>query len=548
MMTSLRRKSRSEELQSHTFLTGPPVTFLQLTQAWTAVETWDLLLEAFSCRKVSGIDCCSIHRANSVRLQFLVVLLVTSIRDPKGNLTQIAYDAKGNPLTITDALNQVTTFTYNPQGLLLTTKDALNQTTTFAYDALGRLLTTTDPLNRITTLTYDAAGNVATSKDALNRVTTFTYDAKNRLVEIRDTNDGWTSYSYDGNGNLLTVTDAKHQVTTFAYDGRNRLFSTTDPLGKSDTYTYDGNDNLTTRHTPKGDDILFAYDAVNQLLSKTLPGSQITSYAYDLVGNLTNVTDPDSVLAMTYDQANRLTTVKTDGSSNQPAATLTYAYDKNGNRTTLTDPVTRTAYRYDSLNRLSQLGVPGPASCPTLPPGLVSRWLADGTPADAVGSNLATLRNGATFGPGLFNLAFHFDGVDDFLEVPDAASLKPAALTMSFWIKLDTLTSTSVSEQGLQWIFFKKNSRSTLFNAYGLAKVFRDGRHYLVFGINAASGQPVFVNATTNVVAGLWYHVVGAKKRGRELRAPHKFHAVSPLPWHQGFAAIEGVVPSGHDV
>jgi YD repeat-containing protein len=43
---------------------------------------------------------------------------VTSIRDPKGNLTQIAYDAKGNPLTITDALNQVTTFTYNPQGLV----------------------------------------------------------------------------------------------------------------------------------------------------------------------------------------------------------------------------------------------------------------------------------------------------------------------------------------------------------------------------------------------------------------------------------------------
>ncbi|MBP8153846.1 MAG: RHS repeat protein, partial [Nitrospira sp.] len=41
------------------------------------------------------------------------------MRDPKGNLTSITYDAKGNPLTITDALNQVTTFTYNPQGLLL---------------------------------------------------------------------------------------------------------------------------------------------------------------------------------------------------------------------------------------------------------------------------------------------------------------------------------------------------------------------------------------------------------------------------------------------
>ncbi len=138
------------------------------------------------------------------------------IRDPKGNLTQIAYDAKGNPLTITDALNQVTTFTYNPQGLLLTTKDALNQTTTFTYDALGRLLTTTDPLNRTTTLTYDAAGNVATSTDALNRTTTFTYDAKNRLVEIRDTNDGRTTYTYDGNGNLLTRITPKNETISFA--------------------------------------------------------------------------------------------------------------------------------------------------------------------------------------------------------------------------------------------------------------------------------------------------------------------------------------------
>ncbi|MEK6804385.1 MAG: LamG-like jellyroll fold domain-containing protein, partial [Nitrospirota bacterium] len=438
---------------------------------------------------------------------------VTRITDPQGNQTNITYDATGNPLTITDADNKVTQFFYNAQGLLTETRDVLypaNPATTFTYDALGRLLTTTDPLNRTTTFTYDAAGHVATSTDALNRVTSFQYDVKNRLTQVTDPNAGITAYAYDGNGNLLTVQDAKHQVTTFAYDSRNRLLSTTDPLGKTETYEYDGNDNLIKRQTPKGDDILFAYDAVNQLLSKTLPGSQVTSYLYDQVGNLTHVTDPDSVLAMIYDQANRLTTVKTDGSPNQPAVTLSYTSDKNGNRVNVTDPVQSVAYRYDGLNRLTQLGVPGSASCPTLPTGLVSRWLADGTAADAVGSNAGTLRNGTTFGPGLFNQAFHFDGIDDFMEVPDAASLTPSALSLSFWLKLDTLTSTSVSEQGLQWVFFKKNSRptTTLFNDYGFAKVFREGRHHVVVGINAASGQPVFVNSTTSVVAGLWYHVL----------------------------------------
>jgi RHS repeat-associated protein len=106
----------------------------------------------------------------------------------------------------------------------------------------------------------------------------------------------------------------------------------------------------------------FAYDAVNQLLTKTLPGSQITSYQYNLVGNLTNVTDPDSVLAMTYDQANRLLTTATAGSSNQPAVTLTYTHDKNSNRLTAVDPAGTNTYVYDVLNRLTSLTNPAGAT------------------------------------------------------------------------------------------------------------------------------------------------------------------------------------------
>ena len=286
---------------------------------------------------------------------------VTRVTDPKGNQTNITYDVKGNPLTITDADNKVTRFFYNAQGLLTETRDALypaNPATTFSYDALGRLLTTTDPLNRTTTLTYDSAGNVATSTDALNRVTTFEYDVKNRLKKVTDPLNGITQYTYDGNGNLLTVKDAKNQTTTFAYDDRNRLISTTDPLGKVETYEYDGNDNLTKRTTQKMDQIVFAYDAVNQLLSKTLPGAQVTSYTYSTVSNLLTVTDPDSNLTMTYDQANRLLTTATTGSPNQPNVTLTYTYDKNGNRLTVGDGVATNTTTYDPLNRLATLASP----------------------------------------------------------------------------------------------------------------------------------------------------------------------------------------------
>jgi len=305
--------------------------------------------------------------------------------------------------------------------------------TVFTYDATGRLLTTTDPLNRTTTLTYDAAGNVATSTDALNRVTTFAYDAKNRLTQVTDPNTGVTRYAYDGNGNLLTVTDAKNQVTTFAYDSRNRLLSTTDPLGKVETYTYDGNDNLTARHTPKGDDIFFAYDAVNQLLSKTLPGSQVTSYLYDQVGNLTRVTDPDSVLAMSYDQANRLMSVTTEGSSNQPTVSLGYAYDQTGNRLLLAEAAKTISYHYDGLNRLTGLG-----DGVSLPPPTTNRvawWKGEGSGADEQGTNPGILRNGVSFAAGFAGQAFRFDGVDDEIGFTSAVGSLGYQATVELWIK-----------------------------------------------------------------------------------------------------------------
>jgi RHS repeat-associated protein len=290
---------------------------------------------------------------------------VKTIRDPQNNLTTIDYDAKGNPVKMTDADNKGTQLEYDTRGLLTAVKDALfpvHPATTFTYDTLGRLLTTTDPLNRTTTLTYDAAGNVATSTDALNRTTSFEYDAFNRLKKVTYPATGVTEYTYDGNGNLVTVKDAKNQTTTFTYDAKNRLASTTDPLGKTETYAYDGADNLLTRVTPKNDTISFAYDAINQLLSKTLPGNQVTSYTYDTAGNLTGVTDPDSQLTMTYDLANRLTSVSTAGSSNQPSVTLTYTYDKNGNRLTLVDPTATNTYVYDALNRLTSLTSPAGAT------------------------------------------------------------------------------------------------------------------------------------------------------------------------------------------
>jgi len=64
-------------------------------------------------------------------------------------------------------------------------------------------------------------------------------------------------------------------------------------------------------------------------------------------------------------------------------------------------------------------------------------WSADGPTTDAISGIEATLRDGASFGPGIVGNAFALDGKDDFIEVPDSNSPRFGAqnFTISFWVR-----------------------------------------------------------------------------------------------------------------
>ena len=69
------------------------------------------------------------------------------------------------------------------------------------------------------------------------------------------------------------------------------------------------------------------------------------------------------------------------------------------------------------------------------PPGLVSWWAGEGSPADAVGSNGGVLRNGATFAPGLVGQAFALSK-GACVEVASSDSLHftgTNAMTLELW-------------------------------------------------------------------------------------------------------------------
>jgi hypothetical protein len=60
--------------------------------------------------------------------------------------------------------------------------------------------------------------------------------------------------------------------------------------------------------------------------------------------------------------------------------------------------------------------------CTPPPTNIVSWWSGDGNANDIAGVNHGALQNGVTFAPGKVGQAFSFDGIDDFVSVPDAPS------------------------------------------------------------------------------------------------------------------------------
>jgi len=73
--------------------------------------------------------------------------------------------------------------------------------------------------------------------------------------------------------------------------------------------------------------------------------------------------------------------------------------------------------------------------CTSPPPNMVSWWPGDGNANDIQGGNNGSLQIGATFAPGKVAQAFSFDGVDDFVTVPNSSNLNlTQALTIDAWV------------------------------------------------------------------------------------------------------------------
>ena len=136
--------------------------------------------------------------------------------------------------------------------------------------------------------------------------------------------------------------------------------------------------------------------------------------------------------------------------------------------------------------------------CVPVPPGLVSWWPGDGNADDLLGTNPGTLEGGTGFAAGKVITAFSFDGVDDYVNVPDSASLDAitSAITVETWIKPET------SDSGGGWFFSRRNPLGS--EGFGLFAV-DDGT--FAVSVGHASGTSTFFSAAGVVQFGTFQHV-----------------------------------------
>lgn len=223
----------------------------------------------------------------------------------------------------------------------------------YLFDAFGRIWKEQRQLPNGTSTretTYDGAGNKATVSEAAfggsppNKTFFLSYDPFGRPGTLRPP-DGAShdvTLSYQGvrqvSRTVKIATNAggseTPSTTTEVYDRHGRLISVTEPSGSggaavTTSYGYDVGNRLTSVSTPP-QSRSFTYDRAGLLQSETHPekgasGNGTVSYPqYDSRGHARRKTDGPNDLVFTYDEAERLSQVKEQG-SNRLLKSFSYA-------------------------------------------------------------------------------------------------------------------------------------------------------------------------------------------------------------------------------
>ena len=283
---------------------------------------------------------------------------VTSVTNELGYTTNYKYDGFERLLSVTDPLNHATTYAYDPSTPTnpnpITVTLASGKITQNTFTPVWSYLLSSSTVGygtsaaATTSYGYDNVGNVTSIQDPRGYNSYITYDARNRKHSFEDPHLNTTTYSYDDNSNLLTVVTPTG-TTTKRYDVVNRMTSVTDPNGKTSHLAYDFGDSISSYNDPDNHHYSYTYDSDERELTMTYPDSTSETYTYDAAGNnLTYETRDSKTATFSYDNRNRVTGCSwNDGVT--PA--FTESYDSASRVTAISNSNSALAYTYDNANK-----------------------------------------------------------------------------------------------------------------------------------------------------------------------------------------------------
>jgi Concanavalin A-like lectin/glucanases superfamily len=148
------------------------------------------------------------------------------------------------------------------------------------------------------------------------------------------------------------------------------------------------------------------------------------------------------------------------------------------------------------------------SNCEPPSQNLIAWWNAEGDATDSSASGLdGTLENGATIGPGICGGAFVLDGVDDYVEVPNAVDIHSnlsGSVTFSAWFNWDGAGTAHIIRYG-DSRFFDANRFLGLF-------VLSNGAVY--WSTRVTGDVSRYAISPFPIIPGTWYHIVGVRELG----------------------------------
>jgi len=314
--------------------------------------------------------------------------LVSRMRDPVGNVWGILYNARGNPLTITDSTHEgqggdsaaTTTYSYHdsndidsPDSVI----DPVGLTTRYSYNSLGIDSMVTAPNGQQSRYLY-ATGSL---QGLLTSVTALQVRTTDSLFNTTN-QDQTTALAYNSLGNQVSVTTPKGSVSHFGYNAYTQGVADTNAVGNVTLYyprVMGVEDSIV--QLGSGSDrrrTAFTYDADFDRLTLADPRNVMRFWGYDAASRDTSETDDygetehhwfgpsgllDSVLTRlqvkvyrNYDAAGRLTRLAFPAvfADTAPGDTVTYAYDAAGRMITASNRTGRIARQYYREGTLKQ--------------------------------------------------------------------------------------------------------------------------------------------------------------------------------------------------